>query len=330
VVDTGAGTEVQSQLRCVRWRPEIEVGWAGDIVVGSHYGLPPNGGRDQLARVDHLLRVPDLMVGNYEGTLSRGGSPRCSGGPPCFIFQAPPDRARNLAVAGFDVLSLANNHALDMGEGARRQSVRAIERYGMRAAGLPGQVTYVQVADTLVGIVGFSPYPGTTNMRSLADVHRLVRSAARADVVVATFHAGLEGARGAHVPRGLDFGTDTRAAVHAAVDAGADVVFGSGPHVVRGIERYRGAFIAYSSGNFAGWHNFALVGPTRQSGVVRVTFDHRGRSARGAWDPVVIDPPGIPRPDRSGAVLARVASLSRADFGHRAVRFDRTGAFRPR
>ncbi len=314
---------------CVRWRPPIELGWAGDIVIGSHYGLPPNGGRDQFRYVDHLLRAPELMIGNYEGTLSRGGSARCSGGPPCFIFQAPPERARNLRTAGFDVMNLANNHGLDKGEHARRQTVRALERVGIAAAGLPGRVTIKRVQDTTVGIVGMSPYPGTTNMRSPSAIRELVTEARRrADVVVVAFHAGLEGAAGAHVPRGTDYGTDTRGATHAAIDAGADVVFGSGPHVVRGVERYRGRYIVYSSGNFAGWRNFGIGGLTAQSGVVRMTFDYRGRPVAAAWDGVIIRGPGIPHVDRSGDVVRRVAALSRDDFGRRAARFMRDGSFR--
>jgi hypothetical protein len=124
------------------------------------------------------------------------------------------------------------------------------------------------------------------------------------------------------------YGTMTRAAAHLAIDAGADVVFGSGPHVVRGVERRRGRYIVYSSGNFAGWHNFGGGGLLSQSGVVRMTFDSFGRPRAAAWDGVVIDGPGIPRPDRSGAVLRHVASLSRADFGSRAARFRRDGSFR--
>jgi hypothetical protein len=341
-VVTGAGTwciqpivarsgldPVRGDTTCVRLRPPVELGWAGDTVIGSSWGMPPMGGVAQLAQVHDLLRAPDLMIGNYEGTLSRGGRPRCGGGPPCYIFQAPPERARNLATAGFDVMTLANNHALDMGSDARRQTVAALDAVGVRHAGLPGQVAIEQVADTRVAIVGFSPYPGTTSMRDLDAIRALVRAATRqGDVVVATFHAGLEGPGGAHVPRGYDAGTPTRAAVHAAVDAGADVVFGSGPHVVRGVERYRGAFIVYSSGNFAGWNNFALDGLREQSGVVRVSLDFRGRTRSAAWDGVVIERPGIPRPDRSGRVIARVASLSRADFGRAGARFARDGGFR--
>ncbi|MCW2922566.1 MAG: CapA family protein [Thermoleophilia bacterium] len=326
-----AGTVVASTpaATCVRWRPPIELGWAGDIVVGSHYGLPPNGGRDQFSFVDQLLRAPELMIGNYEGTLSRGGASRCSGGPLCFIFQAPPERARNLRDAGFDVMNLANNHGLDKGADARRQTVAALARVGIASAGLPGRVTIVRVQDTNVGIVGMSPYPGTTNMRSSTEIFALVADARRrADVVVVAMHAGLEGAAGAHVPHGADYGTDTRGATHTAIDAGADVVFGSGPHVVRGIERYRDRYIVYSSGNFAGWHNFGIGGLTAQSGVVRMTFDYRGRPTAAAWDGVILRGPGIPHVDRSGDVVRRVAALSREDFGRRGVRFTRDGSFR--
>ncbi|MCW2923290.1 MAG: poly-gamma-glutamic synthesis PgsA protein-like protein, partial [Thermoleophilia bacterium] len=131
-----------------------------------------------------------------------------------------------------------------------------------------------------------------------------------------------------HVPRGDDYGTQTRAALHAAVDAGADLVLGSGPHVVRGVERYHGSYIVYSSGNFAGWHNFGIGGLTAQSGVVDLSFDYRGHADGGTWHGVVVDPPGVPRPDRSGRVVRHVASLSRADFGRAGARFSSGGAFR--
>jgi len=319
----------RSNLSCLRLRPAITVSWAGDIVLGSEYGSPPANGMRVFRRVWHLLRKPDLMIGNYEGVLSSGGGTRrCSGGGLCYIFRAPPARARTLRHAGFDVMSVANNHALDYGRSGRTDTVRALRRAGLTPAGLPGSVVVRQVQDTRVAIVGMSPYPGTTSMRNLGDVRRLVRAARkRADVVVMTMHAGLEGAAGAHVPRGADYGTATRAATHAAIDTGADVVFGSGPHVVRGVERYRGRFIVYSSGNFAGWKNFARGGLSSQSGVVDVTLDYRGNSPRGRWHGVRLTGPGIPVPD-SGTVVRRVRSLSRADFGRTSVRWGRVGNFR--
>ena len=321
--------EAASGFACTRFRPPIEIGWAGDTVVGSEYGLPPDGGRSLFDAVRSLLRAPDLMIGNYEGTFGSGGSRRCSGGALCYIFRSPVSRARTLPAAGFDVMNVANNHSLDYGSSGFAQTRSALSGVHLGVAGVPGQVLVEQVEDTRVAIVGVSPYPGMLSMRDLPALRSIVHAADRAgDVVVVTFHAGLEGAAGAHVPHGADYGTNLRAAVHAAVEAGADVVVGSGPHVVRGIERYRGTYIVYSSGNFAGWHTFSLGGLSSQSGVVRFTFDHTGRADGGTWDAVTIGAPGIPRPDRSGRITRRVAELSRADFGSAGVRFGRGGRFR--
>ena len=99
------------------------------------------------------------------------------------------------------------------------------------------------------------------------------------------------------------------------VDAGADLVVGSGPHVLRGIERYRGRLIAYSLGNFAGWHNFGTGGVLSLTGMLEVTLDRRGRTLGARFRSMTIVPPGVPAPDPSGAAGRLVARLSRQDFG---------------
>ena len=91
------------------------------------------------------------------------------------------------------------------------------------------------------------------------------RAAEQADIVVAFFHAGAEGADKTHVPRGPEsaFGEyrgDSRRFARIAIDAGADLVLGSGPHVLRGLELYKNRLIAYSLGNLAGYQNFGTGG----------------------------------------------------------------------
>ena len=314
--------EATSAARCVRYRPPVSIAWAGDTTLGSHaYGLPGRTGRSVLASVRGTLSAADLAIGNYEGTLSTGGSPRCSGGPLCFIFQAPPRMADAIRWAGFDVMNVANNHGLDMGLAARGQTVAALRAQGLGVAGLPGTAVYRQVEDTRVAILGFSHSHANDHIRDRAAAVRLVRAASRrADVVVVVMHAGAEGAAAAHVPYGDENGFgenrgNTRAFVHAVIDAGADVVFGSGPHVVRGIEQRAGRLAFYSTGNFAGWHNFALGGLGSQSGIAEVTLDERGEFTAGTWHSIRLDRPGIPRPDASGSSVDRVRTLSRQDFG---------------
>jgi hypothetical protein len=118
---------------------QVTIGWVGDTILGSRYGLPPRDGRELLRPVREALTSPDLMVGNLEGTLSVGGVPKCGTGVPnCFAFQAPPSHAETLRWAGFDVLNLANNHAFDYGAAGQMQTLAALDERGVRHTGRPG------------------------------------------------------------------------------------------------------------------------------------------------------------------------------------------------
>ena len=303
--------------------PAITVGWAGDLTPGWSGGLPPAGGRVQLAPVRDLLQAPDLMIGNLEGTLTSRGRSKCAGSRArtCFAFRAPPGRARALAWAGFDVLNLANNHANDFGPAGRADTVAALRRAGLRDTGAPGQIARVTVRGVRVAVLGFAPYAHAASLLDLGGARRLVRRAARhSDVVVVAMHAGAEGAGAVHVPRGREraFGEDrgpTRAFAHTVVDAGADLVLGSGPHVIRGMERRSGRPIAYSLGNFAGWRNFGLGGRLSLSGLLEVRVGADGAPQGGVWRSLRLTGPGVPRPDPRGASAALAARLSRQDFG---------------
>ena len=118
-------------------------------------------------------------------------------------------------------------------------------------------------------------------------VRALIRSAdRRADIVVAFIHAGAEGSGAVHVPAGREhaFGEDrgdSRRFARVAVGAGADLVLGSGPHVLRGMQVRRGRLVAYSLGNLSGWHNFNTSGNSAYSALLRVRLGARRRGAGG-------------------------------------------------
>jgi hypothetical protein len=116
---------------------------------------------------------------------------------------------------------------------------------------------------------------------------------------------------------------------HAVVSAGADLVVGSGPHVLRGMEWYRGRLIAYSVGNFVGYHTLATSGVTGVTGILQVALTRKGEYIAGELVPLTIAGDGIPRPDPSGAAHRIVRTLSKEDFGRRAMRVSRTGVLRP-
>jgi hypothetical protein len=316
----------------VKGHGEVTITWVGDMALSTDRGLPADGGRSLLRGVRTLLRAPGLTVANLEGTLGSGGVPKCPPGTPnCFAFQAPAGYARRYRSAGIDVMNLANNHAYDYGAAGQAKTLAALRDVHLRYTGLPGQITVVRYRHLHVALVGFAPYPWAASITDLAAVRTLVTAAAqRADIVVTVMHAGGEGATQSHTPVGHEvaYGEDrgdTRLFAHTAVDAGADLVLGSGPHVIRGVERYRGRLIAYSVGNFLGHDTFGLGGVLAESAILKVRLDQDGRYRSGRWISIRLQPPGIPERDPHHRSAARMSALSRQDFGARAVTINRRG-----
>jgi poly-gamma-glutamate capsule biosynthesis protein CapA/YwtB (metallophosphatase superfamily) len=272
------------------------------------------------------LRDADLTIGNLEGTLSNGGASKCGSGVgsgTCFAFQAPPSSAGALGALGFDVVNQANNHSLDYGYSGRGQTLAALRSAHVAQTGLPGEITYLHIAGRRVAFLGFAPYPYDENLLDIPGAKRLIRRARRrASLVVVIIHAGAEGAGQLHTPHGTQYYLgedrgDARAFAHAAIDAGASIVLGSGPHVIRGVERYRGRLIAYSLGNFVGYHTLGGGGMLSESAILRVAVGEGGRVLAGRWIPIRLVE-GLPRFDPSDASAKLVATLSREDFpkGH--------------
>jgi poly-gamma-glutamate capsule biosynthesis protein CapA/YwtB (metallophosphatase superfamily) len=312
----------------------VSIDWVGDIALSAREGLPPHGGRGVFAGVRGILRAADIATGNLEGTLGRGGTTKCRGD--CFAFQAPPRYAGLLARAGFDLMNLANNHSHDAGGRGLRQTVTALNHARIAHTGLGRRVTVEQVRGVKVAFVGFAPYPWTSPLTDIHAARRLVKRAARrAPIVVVDFHAGAEGAGATHTPHGTEsaFGENRgnpRRFAHAVVDAGADAVLGSGPHVLRGIECYRRALIAYSLGNFVSYRTLGTGGVLGLSGILQVRLALDGRFDGGRLWPVRVHAPGIPRLDPSRASISLVRRLSRQDFGRRACHVTAGGQIRAR
>lgn len=312
--------------------PELTIAAVGDIALAPS----ADGGAGFFSGGIRLALAADLTLGNLEGTLAGSGASRCRpGSPDCYAFRAPPAYARLLSRAGFTVLSLANNHAVDFGPEAQAETVGALGRAGIRASGRPGQIAYLRAGRARVAVLGFAPYPWAQDLRDIAGAVALVRRAsAHADLVVVSVHAGAEGAEHRHVRPGVEwFLGESRgnavAFAHAVVRAGADLVVGHGPHVLRGIEWYRGRLIAYSLGNFLGNGTLSIAGPAGMSAVLRVTLRPDGSWVRGTLVPVRLVPPGLPRLDNGKSVHTAVRTLSRQDFGRNAVRVTARGRLLP-
>jgi hypothetical protein len=177
--------------------------------------------------------------------------------------------------------------------------------------------------------VAFAPYAWTASLLDLPAARALIKRAARqAQLVVVYMHAGAEGSDADHVTGrdepylGEDRG-NPEAFAHMAIDAGASLVIASGPHVLRGLQFYRGHLIAYSLGNFAGYGNFSIHGDLAMSAILRVRLASSGRLEQARLYPTQFSGQGRPVP--GGGAIAFTARLSAEDFGASAARLRPSG-----
>ncbi len=309
----------------------------GDIMLGSAWpdarDLPPRNGAGLLTEVTPVLSRADLAFGNLEGPLVDGGLPTKPGGPHSFAFAVPTRYGARLKEAGFDLLSLANNHASDFGPRGRASTRRVLDALDIGHAGDKGTVAFRTVRGRRVALIAFAHNNVASNVSDVENARRVVAGlASRADIILVSFHGGGEGAGRQHVLRKTEIYLgeargDLPKFAHAVVDAGADLVLGSGPHVVRGMEVYRGRLIAYSLGNFATYGKFGLSGPTGLSLILEVRLSPETGAFRGGRIHALRQvKPGGPRRDPSEAVIPVVARLSKQDFGAAAVHVAKNGA----
>jgi Bacterial capsule synthesis protein PGA_cap len=327
--------ETQAQTQSTRPAHPITLEWVGDMALSTGLGLPPGGVFKALAPLRVGLRDADVTAGNLEGTLSTGGASKCGGAntSTCFAFQAPPSYAGQYRALGFDIVNQANNHAIDFGSSGHRQTLAALKKAGLAYTGLPGQITYLNVRRTRVAFLGFAPYSWASNLLNISGAEAMVRRArAHAALVVVIIHAGAEGSDAVHTPHGSEFYLgenrgNARAFAHGVINAGASLVLGSGPHVIRGVERYRGRMIAYSLGNFIGYNTLGLGGVLSESAILRVTLGTGGRVLAARWIPLLLEGRGVPAPDPSDESIHLVSTLSREDFPSDHFSIGRQGRF---
>lgn len=260
----------------------------GDIMLGSNYPntskLPPNDGKDLFSNVKDILKGADVTFGNLEGCfLDKGGNRKpCKKG--CYFFRMPDRYVNHLLDAGFNVVNIANNHMGDFGQPGRTNTVKVLKDSGLAFAGLKDicETSEFEIDGVKYGFCGFAPNSGTTKITDIAYAQKLVSELDKTcDIVIVSFHGGAEGKTHNRVNRKTEtFYGENRGNVyefaHAVIDAGADIVFGHGPHVVRAAELYNDRFIIYSMGNFCTAGDFSISGISGYAPMVKVYTDKNG------------------------------------------------------
>lgn len=304
--------------------PTVHLKAVGDMVLGTNYpgNRLPAPPETLFRAVTPLLQNADLVFGNFESTLTNFGSPsKDTSRPNVFAFRTPPSYSQFLRAAGFQVLNIANNHALDFGRQGFSDTAAAIEQQGMQVVGRKDDITYSTLENGLtVGWVGFSAGTQLNSLQALGSAQSLVRAAqANANMVVVSFHGGAEGTGAMRTRNQTEyfFGENRGNLVEFSrtlIDAGADLVLGHGPHVPRALELYQGKLIAYSLGNFVGYRTLSTQAQLGDSLVLEVELDSEGNLLNGKIHPVRLDRNGIPKPTTNPATINLMRRLTQSDF----------------
>lgn len=314
----------------------------GDMMIGTAFpegALPPNGGADSFASVRDLLRDADTTFGNLEGPLCDSTAPSLKCKPDaapgsCYAFRSPTAYVKWYQDAGFDVVSTANNHAVDFGEECRLETERALTGANILFSGRPGTIARWEKNGLKLALIGFHTSSSGHLLTDTATATALVAGlTSEADIVIVSFHGGAEGGKATRVPVGGEtfYGEDRgdlRLFTHAVIDAGADLVLGHGPHVLRGMEVYKDRLIAYSLGNFATYGRFNLAGNQGIGAILDVTLARDGAFAAGRILGTRQEGEGVPRPDPENAAADLIRVLSEQDFQGTNVQIAQDGTLR--
>lgn len=232
----------------------------GDIMLdGSAREIMQEQGYDYaFDKMRPWLEKADIAFGNLEGPLTTRGTPAPD---KKYLFRSPPDKIANaLKSAGFDVVSLANNHSLDYGAVGLADTVTALDKVGILHAGAGKNLAVARQAAILERKgkkIAFLAYSLTFPEEFWAKANKagtvfgyrkfveadIKAAKQKADIVVASFHWGQESKTELR-PYQVALG-------HAAINAGASLVIGHHPHILQSVERYKNGVILYSMGNFA-------------------------------------------------------------------------------
>lgn len=322
----------------VRKTDTLSIVAVGDIMIGSAYpsksNLPDDDAVHSFKVVDTFLKG-DIVFGNLEGCfLDNGKSTKCKdpNSNSCFAFRMPERYAGIIQKAGFNLLSVANNHVGDFGLKGRNRTVSILDSLNIQYAGLQSHPFSIFKKDSVkYAFCAFAPNENTVSINKVDSAKQLVKQLkSQADIVIVSFHGGAEGAKFEHVPKRKEifYGEnrgDVYAFAHAVIDAGADVVLGHGPHVTRAVEVYKNKFIAYSLGNFCTYGMFSLKGPNGIAPLLQLKINTKGDFLFADVISVKQDKVNRLRLDPENGAFNKIKSLTNTDFPENNLLFSETG-----
>jgi len=320
--------------------PVITVTAVGDIMMGTDYPspkLPKRDGKLLFEASKEILRQADIVFGNLEGPLYEKGSPakKVKDGE-SYVFRTPPRYVKNLVDAGFNVVSLANNHAGDFGYPGMVSTKKALGAEGIKYSSKSGEVAEFEIKGVKIGLValsfGLPPRSIVYPEKALEEIEELSK---KYDLLILSIHGGKEGGTALETKNEFEyFLKEPRGNLiqfaHEAVERGADLILGHGPHVPRAMEIYQDRLIAYSLGNFCTYEGMSLGKEKGYAPLFWVELGKNGEFLRGKIYSFIQVPPGGPKMDEQERAYTLIKKLSQEDFPETSPFFSESGFLLPR
>ncbi|OKH53264.1 metallophosphatase [Calothrix sp. HK-06] len=313
----------------------ITIKAVGDIVAGTNfpdYRLPRNVNQLFPKQVRDKLKNSDILFGNYESTLTNHPyTTKDITKGAVFAFRSPPEYASLFSQVGFDVMSVANNHAMDFGRKGFSDTVNNLNTAGVKTVGAKNQILYTKVKNIPVAWIGFCFYEYCNTVQDIQKAKALVKQARqKAKIVIISMHVGAEGSDALNVRNQTEYfyGENRGNSIlfaRSMVDAGADLILGHGPHVPRAMEVYKGKFIAYSLGNFLGYKTFSTTAEKGDSLILEAKINQDGDFVSAKIDSIQLDKTGIPQVDKYGKTIDLVKSLTKRSFPNTKISISQKG-----
>ena len=319
----------------------LDTSWARNRFDGDQRVRALPDPRELVAPLRQLFSDANLILLNVEGAIGAGPAPRkCDRRSSlCFALRQPPAAAaalRGINDSAIVVGNTANNHAHDAGDAGLLETRRRLSQAGVLITGADTIATPVPLADgDTIGVLGFSPWT-IAGITDLDAVRRHVsRAAERYGRVIVTMHIGAEGAMARHTPDKIErFAGENRgnsvAFARTAVESGASLVIGSGPHVLRAVEWNGRSLIAHSLGNLVTYGPFNHSGYNDHGAVLCATLAGDGSVRDGALRSTVQRSPGFVQADSTNLGAHDVAELSKQDFPSTGAEISPRGEIKPR
>ena len=316
----------------------LKISAVGDIMLGTQYPsekyLP---GIDYLVykqgstlrspnffdRVKPYFQQQQIVFGNIEGTFfdSIGTVKNCSDSSKCYAFKQPTHYAKSLSDAGFNLVSVGNNHIGDFGISGIQSTHKVLKKEGIYNAGTNYRtVEYLEINGRKIGFLALAVGEDCVQIFDTNRIKSLLFELNQfCDVIIVSIHAGAEGNKYTHVTKNTEYYLNENRGnifetAHFCIDHGADLILGHGPHVPRALELYQQKLIAYSLGNFCTYSRFNLSNNNGIAPILSIELNLLG-------NPVSIDiesykqiNEGGPTRDWRHRAKHRIKKLSKQDF----------------